>query len=294
MTAITDILIPLVTLIIMLTVGLELTVADFSRTVQMPGGLVTGTASQIIILPVIALLLIGTVVTDWHLAFGLALVATAPGGALSNFYVAYAGANTAFSVSLTGISTLLSVVLMPFILSVLLAFASSTLASTTSVTLPFVIDPIAIGRILLLMLLFPVLVGMAVRHFFEHFVQYWRKAIRRIAVGSLVLLVVIVLLDQWQAMIEYGFLLVGVALLFSVLAMSAGWLIGQFASFEQGDSFALMMEFSIRNLAIVILVGTTVSRSLDYVAFGAVFFVVQSIIVWPVILLYRRRYKTAS
>lgn len=101
---------------IMFGVALEMKPANFKALVNNPKPVFVGFFSQFFMLPLVTFLLIlilGNLISQ-PVAIGLILVSVCPGGNISNFFSALAKANIELSVSLTFISTLLSVILIPF------------------------------------------------------------------------------------------------------------------------------------------------------------------------------------
>ena len=108
-----DIAIPFVVIIIMFVVGLELTLEDFRQIHRFPKPVVVGTAGQLTIIPIIAIVLAFVLDPPRHIVAGMVLVAACPAGAISNYYVYLARANVALSVTLTAVTTVLAFVTLP-------------------------------------------------------------------------------------------------------------------------------------------------------------------------------------
>ena len=112
---ITQIFLPISLAFIMFSVGLELTVDDFKRVVVQPKDFIIGAISQIILLPLVAFLLLSVWDIQPALAVGVMIIAACPGGVTSNLLTYLARGDTALSVSLTAIISLLAVLTLPFI-----------------------------------------------------------------------------------------------------------------------------------------------------------------------------------
>ena len=94
-------ILPIALAFIMLTLGLSLTTQDFIRVIKQPKDFLLGMFSQILILPVVAILLIKVWPISPELAVGLLIIAVAPGGVTSNVLTSYAKGDVALSISLT-------------------------------------------------------------------------------------------------------------------------------------------------------------------------------------------------
>ena len=75
---------PIALALIMLTLGLGLTIKDFSRVIKQPKDFLVGLICQIILLPIVAFIIIKVFQIRPELALGLMIIAAAPGGVTSN------------------------------------------------------------------------------------------------------------------------------------------------------------------------------------------------------------------
>ena len=112
---ITDIFLPLALAFIMFSLGLGLTGADFTRVVKNPKEFLVGLVCQLIILPIVGYLLIIILKTPIELALGVMLIAAAPGGVTSNVLTKFANGDVALSISLTAVTSLISIISVPFV-----------------------------------------------------------------------------------------------------------------------------------------------------------------------------------
>ncbi|CRI64205.1 membrane hypothetical protein [Thiocapsa sp. KS1] len=69
--------------------------------------------------------------------------------------------------------------------------------------------------------------------------------------------------------------MVTAALVFSVTAMLTGWVLGWLVGLNRRDRFTLLLEFGVRNLALVALIGITVFGRVELVLFATLFLVVE-------------------
>ena len=97
---------PIALALIMLTLGLGLTIQDFTRVVNQPKDFIVGLLCQLILLPIVAFLLIKVLNTPLELALGVMIIAAAPGGVTSNVLTKFANGDVALSISLTAILSL--------------------------------------------------------------------------------------------------------------------------------------------------------------------------------------------
>jgi BASS family bile acid:Na+ symporter len=277
-----DIAIPLVVIIMMVVVGMELTPEDFRRVRRYPKTVLTATAGQLIVLPVIAGGLAWVFHPPPYIVAGMVLVAACPGGAISNYYVYLARADVALSVTLTAVSTVL-------------AFASLPVLTAVGFKLfPVQAEPVRVpvGHMmsqLFLVLLVPIVAGMWIRQRWTGFVKCKGALLRRISLGGLVALVAFVIQDQAGNLgAQIGSLLV-ITVLFTLLAMTAGAVTGWGLGLKPHDRFAFMVEYPARNLAIATVVGVALLGHTEFVVFAAAFFIIQVPLLMTAVFLRRVR-----
>ena len=148
--------IPLLLGIIMFGMGMTLTVDDFKNILRNPKGIFIGVFAQFLIMPAVAFGLVKAFALPPEIAIGVILVGTCPGGTASNVIAFLARGDVALSVSMSATSTLLAPLVTP-ILTYLLADAVIDV-SVSSMMMSIV-----------KMVLLPVLLGLAVHHFFDDF-----------------------------------------------------------------------------------------------------------------------------
>ena len=101
---------------IMFGVALEIRWEQFRNILFNPRKILIGMLAQFILLPAVtfgSVLLFGSYITP-SVAFGMLLVASCPGGNVSNYISSVAKVNVALSVSMTAAGTVLAVIMTPF------------------------------------------------------------------------------------------------------------------------------------------------------------------------------------
>ena len=119
---VTDVILPLSLAFIMFSLGLGLSLSDFTRVFFKPRDFLIGLFFQVIILPIVALIIVFFWPLTPELAIGVMILAAAPGGVTSNVLTSYAKGNIALSISLTAINSILCVITVPVILIISLSF----------------------------------------------------------------------------------------------------------------------------------------------------------------------------
>ena len=281
MSPILDLLVPAVLLLLMLVVGLSLTGDDFQRLRVRSTAFALATLAQMVLLPLLAAGLVWCFDPLPPIAAGLVILAACPGGALSNYYCHLARGDVAFSVVLTAVASLMSLVTLPVAAHLGFFLLGQ---SDIQVSVPVV-------RILLQLLFFvllPIALGMATRALWPNGSVRWLPTLNRVCTTALVGLLGAVFVDQIDSLDSGAFTVVALAVAFTGLSLVLGASLGWVLRLEGAAISALALEFSVRNLGIMALVAVTVFGRLDYLLFGAIFLVVQFPVALSVTSLVRR------
>lgn len=115
-----DILVSCVLGLIMYGVGISITVNQVVEIYQKPKAFLVAITSQMIALPIIAFLIAHFFEMRPEIKVGLIILAASPGGATSGFITYLFKGNTALSITLTSINSLLTLFSIPFIVNIAL------------------------------------------------------------------------------------------------------------------------------------------------------------------------------
>jgi bile acid:Na+ symporter, BASS family len=276
-----DLAIPSITFLLLVAVGLGLTRQDFVRLRREPTLVAAGLAGPLVLLPPIALALVFVAQPPGHLAAGLLLIAICPVGGISNTYIYLAGASTALSVTLTGLSCLLATVTIPALSLVFEAALGRSLGLSVPVRLLF--------AQLLVVLAAPISLGMVVRHRWPAAATRHERALRQAGFGGLGALIVFVVVNQGA---EFARSLPAAVLLSAAFVSSsglAGLVIGRFAARDRADRFTLAVEFATRNVAVATAIAVTLAGRIEMAVFATTYFLTEMPIMLAAVVLYRRQ-----
>lgn len=244
------ILLPLGLAFIMFSLGLGLKVADFRQVLRRPGVIAIGLLAQMLLLPLTAAAIAVWLELSGEWAVGLMILAACPGGVTAGIVTRLALGETALSISLTVLTSLLAFISVPLIVGAGLSYFG---AEAMEVSLP--IGQTAGG--LFLVTLLPVMFGLwlSERGFFSIRTQ---SLIHRGATWIFVLIVVFTFVDQWSAISDH-FAQVGLAsLLLNLITMGSGVVLGSVLALPAASRVALAMECGIQNSALGITLAVTV------------------------------------
>ncbi|MBN2485157.1 MAG: bile acid:sodium symporter family protein [Bacteroidales bacterium] len=244
---------------IMFGVALGIKVSHFKDVILSPKAAIVGFLSQFLLLPAVTygiILLINDYITP-TIAMGMILVASCPGGNVSNFISSLAKGNVALSVTLTAIATLGAIILTPLNFSIWGGFYTRYLSRVDSASLlrPIEINPYAMFETVFILLGIPLVIGMLVNHFLPKITRKINSPIRAISLLAFAAMVVMAFMknyDYFLAHIKYVFILV---LIHNTLGFLSGNLFAQFFKIGGANRRAITIETGIQNsgLALVLL-----------------------------------------
>ena len=174
------IVLPILSLL-MFDLGLTLNIADFGSLARRPLPVAVGLAGQLIVLPAVAFALAWALSLPSLMFVGLVLVACCPGGSSSNVFSKLAGGDVALSVTLTALSSVITLVTVPVVLSWAVAAAGG---GSGEIHLP--VGNLLIQNIVLMAL--PIVVGVAVKRFWPRAAASTDAVLSRLAFPALMLL----------------------------------------------------------------------------------------------------------
>ena len=110
-----DVFLPLSLVFIMFTLGLGLTLDDFTNLIYTPKSFFVGIINQLILLPIVAFFIISFMGITREMAVGMMILASCPGGVTSNIITKLAKGDTALSISYTAIVSIITIVTLSLI-----------------------------------------------------------------------------------------------------------------------------------------------------------------------------------
>lgn len=260
--ALSQVVLPLVLGLIMFGMGMSLTKDDFSRLLRMPSSVIAGLIGQILILPVMAFSLVVMLELPVHLAIGIMVLASCPGGTTSNLISHIAKANLALSITLTAITTLICVFTTPFIIQFSLHYFGVENPN-------FSLLEVTLGLIIISLL--PVLVGLWVRHKFPIFALRQEPLFRRLAVIFMLLLIVGISWQERQSLSESFPNVFIITIALNAAATILGVLIAKLFKLSRKDAVTLGIEIGTQNASMAILITLTFLENPSYAIACAVY-----------------------
>jgi len=247
-----SLLLPVALVIIMFSLGLGLTLADFARVALRPRAFLLGAAAQIVLLPAVAYVLAVLFRLPPELAVGMMILSFAPGGPSSNLMSKLAGGDVALAISLTGVTTLLAIFTVP-VLTGLAARHFMGLDAASSV------DVTSLGLSLALLTLAPVAAGLGLRYARPGFALRLEKIVSRIAVLFFAGVVVWALASNWSVFTDNLPTLGPALVLLNVALMALALGLARLFSLSLAEAKAISIESGIQNAALGMTAGTLIA-----------------------------------
>lgn len=235
--------------LIMFGVALEIKWDDFRRLVREPRAALTGLVAQFILLPAVTFLLVLIVQPQPSIALGMILVASCPGGNISNFLAHLAKGNTALSVSLTAAGTVLAVVMTPINFEFWAGLYPPAAGLLRSISL----DALDLFEAVLIVAGIPLVLGMLFAHYRAVWAAKIAKAIKPLSIVIFVGFVVIALAANRENFIAYIHSVVLIVLLHNAAALATGYYAATLAKLAPQDRKTITIETGIQNSGLGLL-----------------------------------------
>tara|TARA_B110001450_G_scaffold253190_1_gene276219 strand:- start:148 stop:996 length:849 start_codon:yes stop_codon:yes gene_type:complete len=248
---------PIALALIMLGLGASLTFKDFTRVLKNPKEVLIGLICQLIILPIVAFLLIVFLKVPVELALGVMLIAAAPGGVTSNVLTKFANGDVALSISLTAITSLISIISVPYIV-----FLSIELFDITYVTGQ--VSMLKISLKMFFVVTLPVLLGMIIRKFADEFIVKNLKYILRISIGLFVLVFIAIYIEEWNNIVHFLATAGFIALILNITMMIIGFYVAKFFASGVAQRRCISLECGLQNGTLAVFVGTQLFDQITY------------------------------
>lgn len=256
---------------IMFGVALELKVKRFKNVFAKPKATVVGVFAQFILMPFLTFLLILLLNPTPGVALGMILVASCPGGNISNFMSAHARGNAELSVSLTAIADFSAIIMTPLNFALWGGIYSRIYAKASNLVIPVEIDAFEMIKTMVILLGIPLTLGML---FSRHFPKTTKKILFPIKVLSLIIFggyVTVALASNFEFFMQYVHLIFLIVLIHNALALTTGFSIAKLFKLRSKDVRTITIETGIQNsgLALVLIFNPNLFNGFGGMAFIA-------------------------
>jgi len=198
--------------VVMFSMGMTLTIEDFRRVFIRPGIILLGILLQFIFMPLLAWLLGVIFQLPVMLLAGLVLVGSCPGGTASNVICYLARGDVALSITMTSLSTILAVILTPWI---------TWLYIGEMITVPVLLMILSILKIIIL----PVILGIIVNQYAGRYLGKLKKCFPPMSVLAIILIIGIIVALNQPRLSGLFLPVIFAVILHNILGMLVGYLL---------------------------------------------------------------------
>ena len=234
----------------MFGIALGINPKDFKLVANRPKSAAVGVISQFLLLPFFTFLLVWVMNPAPALALGMILVASCPGGNVSNFISSISGANVALSVSLTALATLITPIFTPLNFELW----AHALPNTSVYLKSFQLEFLDILKTVVLLLIIPLLLGLVVQFRFKRVSAIIEKPIRIISFVILVGFIAVALINNFNTFIDYLYIVFILVLLHNGIAFAVGYFAGKAARLPEADRRTVAIETGIQNSGLGLII----------------------------------------
>ena len=258
-----DLLVNITLIVIMVGIGMSLTFGDFKKVFVYPKPIFTGIGSQLLVLPLLAFSLAWIAPVSVYAKLGIVLIALCPVGTTSNILVHIFKGNTALSISMTIVNSILS----PFTIPSVIALASTYFTDNgASVEMSFAES---FTHILLTVIL-PALCGLLIRRYIPKIANALERPLKWIL--PLMLLIVFSIKRFWGGgnanscgalSMNEALILTPFVIGLNILGMYGGFFIARINHLEKPSQLTVAIETGLQNTAMALSVATTLPHSCE-------------------------------
>ncbi|ALC13098.1 bile acid:sodium symporter family protein [Sphingopyxis sp. 113P3] len=236
---------------IMVSMGLSLTADDFRQVFRNKRALIFGVCSMLIVPPLIGVSLALTVAPTAALAVGFVLLATTPGGMLSNLFTDMAKGDLALSMSLTLILSMIYILVVPFYAHFALLHFMGLDADVQVPLASFFWDIFSITVL-------PATVGFAVRAWRPDFAIGFKRYLKNAATIVLFSSFGVILYDQVPVLRENLGALFWITVALNFIMVAVVMTIVRFAGFTRRENVAIGVEHLMRQEGTAIFIAVSI------------------------------------
>jgi bile acid:Na+ symporter, BASS family len=225
------------------SVALELKIDDFKGVAKAPKAVIAGLIPQFILLPVGTWA--ATLILDLpaNIEIAMILVACCPGGSLSNYVTHYGRGNTALSLSVSAIASVLALFLTPFNF----AWMVATNPATSSYMKTLALNPGDIFFSLLFLLAIPLTLGLLFAHKLPAITAKIRKPLSNFAFIALIAFIVLALVKDRSNLTLALLPTLAIVILHNASGLFFGWITSKAMNISDKDTRAVMIEGGMQN-----------------------------------------------
>ncbi len=242
-----EMLFPILVVSVMFGLGLSLNTDDFKRVMIKPKAVIIALTHQLVFLPVTAFFLVKLFSLEPELAVGFIIIAAAPGGIISNVLTLLLKGDTALSITLTTLSSIVAIISIPFWVSLALEQFMSGSESVSFSAVQLVL-PVAV------LTLIPLGLGLFIRHRWPAFAETTKPKVR---IGSSIFIMIgiaVFLIDQRQNISTYLVQAGLVAVILCLVTTLLGYSSARLFKLRRSTQVTIAVETGIQNIPLAMTI----------------------------------------
>jgi bile acid:Na+ symporter, BASS family len=228
---------------LMFGIALDSRVAEFRRVARMPLAMGVGIVAQFVVLPAVTFALTLLLQPGPSIALGMILVACCPPGNISNILTHRAGGNVALSVSMTAVTNLLSIVVMPLNF----AFWAGIHPTAAPLLRTIALDPLQMVLHIVAIIGIPFVLGLLCAEKLPRLAERIKRPARWLSLFFLVAFIVGAIAGNWRYFLDYVGLVLLAVVIHDALAFGTGYACASAMKLHEYDRRAISIEVGIRN-----------------------------------------------
>ena len=248
--------------LVMFGVALGIKPSNFVNIIKNPKSIVTGIVCQIILLPALTFLLViacGNLLSPM-VALGMILVASCPGGNVSNFITSLSRGNSELSVSLTAFNTAVCIFTTPINFAIW-GKLYLNYAGNHDIVLPHLEIPFwEIFQSIVIIMGIPLVLGMLCAHYYPRIASKLNKPLQRLSIVVFIAMVAIIFTSNFNTFLKCITSIFVVVLVHNLLALGIGFGSSSALKLPYKDRRTLTIETGIQNsgLGLVLLMNPNI------------------------------------
>ncbi|MPQ97046.1 bile acid:sodium symporter family protein [Modestobacter sp. I12A-02628] len=245
---------PLALALIMGSLGLSLTPADFRRVLTQPRGVLIGLGNLLVVSPLLAFGVATLYGLDAFFAVGLVLLGSTPGGTTANMLTHLARGDTALSVSMTALSSIAAVVTVPLYLGLAIDRFDAGLSADVSL--------VGTSAQVFAITVVPLAVGMLIRSRRTDWAVARQETARKVALVAFLVVVVVSVASEFGRVADDIADLALAVVTLNLLAMGVSFALARLGRLDGRQATAVALELGVHNSTVAIAVGSLIDPRL--------------------------------
>ena len=176
------------------------------------------------------------------------MIAAAPRGVTSNVLTKFANGDVALSISLTAITSLISIVSVPYVV-----FLSIELFDVTYVKNE--VSMLSISLKMFFVVTVPVIIGMILRKLMGNLIVNNMKIINKISIALFLIVFIAIYIEEWDSIVMFIARAGAVALALNVTMMVVAFYIAKFFTTGVAQRRCISLEAGLQNGTLAVFVG---------------------------------------